>query len=177
MNQESPGYKKLLAAIEKDESDGRSKHVDHRAKLAWVIARAEHYAEKTGVTPEHVLNAWEDSRNYWYVNYYQDSNQPLIQGDQIRVFENADEAMASFQGKAFRCPSCEGESRNPYACDSGVLVKGLKGNTPCDWKAHGLFGTLGKGVKIVCKNPYVIDSIFMPIAWEKQPEPALATAD
>lgn len=175
MNQDSPGYQKLLAAVERDEKDGRSNHVDHRAKLAWVIDRAEHYAEKTGVTPEHVLDAWENSRDY--VNYYQDSKQPLIEGDNIRVFEDADAAMASFEGKAFRCPACEGESKNPYECNSGVLVAGLKGvKAPCDWKAYGLFGTLGKGVMIVCKNPYVIDSIFMPIAWEKQPEQALATA-
>jgi hypothetical protein len=46
-------------------------------KYKWVIERAKHYAEKTGKTYEEVIEIWESNRTYWYMNYYQDSNQPL----------------------------------------------------------------------------------------------------
>ena len=46
-------------------------------KYKWVIDRANHYAEKTGRSFEYVIEVWESNRTYWYLNYYQDCNQPL----------------------------------------------------------------------------------------------------
>lgn len=46
-------------------------------KYKWVLDRAKHYAEKTGRTTEEILQAWESKRTYWYMNYYQECNQPL----------------------------------------------------------------------------------------------------
>lgn len=46
-------------------------------KYKWVIDRAKHYAEKTGKTYEEIIEIWESNRTYWYMNYYQDCNQPL----------------------------------------------------------------------------------------------------
>lgn len=46
-------------------------------KYKWVIDRAKIYAEKTGRTYEEVVEIWESNRTYWYMNFYQDCNQPL----------------------------------------------------------------------------------------------------
>lgn len=46
-------------------------------KYKWVIERAKYYAEKTGKTYEEIIEIWEENRSYWYMSYYQDSNQPL----------------------------------------------------------------------------------------------------
>jgi hypothetical protein len=40
-----------------------------------------------------------------------------------------------------------------------------KGKT-CDWKAYGLFGTLGKGISVFVKKEIRIETIFMPVSWE-----------
>ena len=46
-------------------------------KYKWVIDRAKYYAEKTGKPYEEIIEIWESNRTYWYMNYYQDCNQPL----------------------------------------------------------------------------------------------------
>lgn len=162
---ESAGYKKLLAAVERDES-GISKGMhNYRAKLAWVLDRAKHYAEKTGLDAASVLDAWESARDYWYMNYYQDCNQPEIKGDSVRVFDTQEALLASVDGKGFRCPCCGGISKSPYTCDSGLPMPGEK--KTCDWKSWGLFGTLGKGVSVFVKDKMRGESFFKPVAWEE----------
>lgn len=155
------GYHKLLAAVEQDEARGDKWH-NYRGKLAWAIERAKHYAEKTGLTPESILDAWEAKRNYWYMNYYQDSSQPEIQGDKVRIFETVSEMLESIGENGFRCPACEGVSKSPYKCTTGIKKDGK----PCDWKVYGLFGHLGKGVSVFVKEKVAGESIFMPVAWE-----------
>ncbi|WP_196602106.1 hypothetical protein [Pectinatus frisingensis] len=132
-------------------------------KFKWVIDRAKHYEEKTGISWERILNSWEENRDYWYMNYYQDCNQPLIQGDKVKVFDTVDDAVKSFKDMGFRCPICGGISKNPYECDSG---KKMSKNKICDWKVYGLLGDLGKGVYIFCKDKCKGQTIFMPVAWE-----------
>ena len=39
--------------------------------------RAKHYSEQSGKSVEHILKVWEENRTYWYMNYYQECNQPL----------------------------------------------------------------------------------------------------
>lgn len=160
---ECDGYKKLLAAVEQDEQKHPNFH-DYRGKLNWVIARAKHYGSMTGLGPSDILNSWEARRNYWYMNYYQESNQPEIKGDSVRIFESEDELHRSVGDKGFRCPMCEGISSDPYKCDSGLKM-GKTAKT-CDWKSYGLFGTLGKGVYVFVKSRMLGNSIFKPIAWD-----------
>lgn len=50
---------------------------DFCGKYAWVMDRAKIYAERTGKTAEEVLEIWEEDRGYWYMNYYQECNQPI----------------------------------------------------------------------------------------------------
>lgn len=128
-------------------------------KYKWIIERANHYAEIIGVTAEDVLEAWETKRSYWYMNFYQDSNQPRIDDDlrNVRVFETVDDFHKSVNTQEFRCPRCQKTSTNPVECSQ----------PDCDWKAYGLLKTLGSGVTVITKKPIQSFHIFMPVAWEK----------
>lgn len=137
-------------------------------KFKWIIDRAEHYSEKTGISASNILDSWEERRGYWYMNYYQDSNQPRIDSDDVYVFDN----LKAFQKKAkkseYRCPCCGGVSTYPYECNSGKIVKNIKDGKdgPCNWKVYGLFTDLGKGVFIFLKDKCAGERIFKPIEFE-----------
>jgi hypothetical protein len=161
------GYRKLLALVEYDETKSPRFH-DYRGKLNWIVNRAKHYAEKTGLSPEAILDAWDAGRVYWYMNYYQDANQPLLDAANVRVFQTVADVVAAVGTQGFRCPYCKGVSKNPSACDSGLKVKLMngKGLETCNWKVYGLFRDLGKGVHLFCVEKMQSQLIFMPIAWE-----------
>lgn len=169
--EECEGYKKLLAAVEADEAkdqpkDGRRFH-DYRGKLTWAVERAKHYGEKLGIDPAALLDQWESKRRYWYMNYYQEAQQPQIDAANVRVFETVEEFKASAGEPKFRCPACGGVSTNPYTCDSGKHIELERGKTQiCNWKVFGLFRDLGKGVFIFIKSELAGELIFMPIAWQ-----------
>jgi len=131
-------------------------------KFKWTIDRAKHYGEKLGLNWEDVLDSWEESRNYWYMNYYQDGRQPEIKGDKVKVFDSVDKMTESIGESKFRCPACGGISTNPYECNSGEKVN----RKACDWKVYGLFGDLGKGVFVYCKDKLQGETIFTPLSWE-----------
>ena len=151
------GYKNLLAAVERDEAKSSKSH-DYRGKLRWVVDQANHYAEKTGIPASQILDAWEKGRDYWYMNYYQESNQPRIGGERVRVFDTVQEMLASIGEPKFRCPMCDGISKSPYECSVA----------PCDWKVYGLFRDCGKGIFVFIKDKVRGELMFMPIAWEKR---------
>ena len=165
------GYEKLSAAVEKDckkgggtfnpggciQCGGRCFH-KYCDKFKWVIDRAKAYGEATGLDWQAILDSWEADRRYWYMNYYQDCNQPEIKGGKTKVFDTLEEFRQSIGGKRFRCPSCGKETGDPYECKS------------CGWKVYGLFGDMGKGVFVYIKAELKGDNIFMPIAWEQEKE-------
>ncbi|MCF8012554.1 MAG: hypothetical protein K9L17_14115 [Clostridiales bacterium] len=176
------GYEKLKLAVEKDCNDhnhcgcfnpngcdvpGQRKD-DKKCfhpycdKFKWIIDRAKHYGEKLGLNWEDILNSWELNRDYWYMNYYQEANQPKIESDYVRVFETVKGMLNNIGEQKFRCPKCNGISTNPYACNSGIIKDGKV----CDWKVGGLFGDLGKGIFVYCKDKLQGEKIFMPVAWE-----------
>jgi len=167
------GYRTLLDAVVNDEGpDGKRRDHDYRGKLAWVVDRAQHYAEKTGLTAESILDAWEKRRSYWYMNFYQEANQPKITTDAVRVFDTVEDLLKSVGNTGFRCPHCNGVSSNPYECNSGLQVElinldGKKG--ACNWKVYGLLGHLGKGVSVFVKDQLTIEKLFKPVAWEVSP--------
>ena len=171
--EECAGYKSLLESVDRDEGPNKSRKMDHdyRGKLAWVVDRAKHYGENLGVDPCAILDAWEEKRDYWYMNYYQNGNQPLIDASYVRVFETVEDLKAEIFGKGgFRCPACGGVSNSPYRCDSGLKRKSIKGKKEvtevCDWKVYGLFMELGKGAFVFVKSELRGERIFMPIHWE-----------
>ena len=183
----STGYESLKAAVEKDCKDGKDcfnldgcnnphpwangKGCFHKYcdTFKWAIDRAKHYGEKLGLPWEDILDAWERDRTYWYMNYYQDANQPLIQGDNVRVFDTVEQLKESIREPKFRCPMCGGVSTDPHCCNTGLNMVKDRRRKPkvCDWKSYGLFGTLGKGVTIYVKEKLRSEHIFMPVAWEK----------
>ena len=132
-------------------------------KFKWIIDRAKHYAEKTGLSYQQVLESWENDRDYWYMNYYQDCMQPEL-NDTCKIFKNVDEFKKSVGDNGFRCPVCKGISTDPCKCNSG---KEKQNGKKCDWKSYGLLRGLN------CVHLYFIEErknaeIFMPIAWEKK---------
>ena len=179
----SKGYESLVnkVKIDCDEGEGcfnpngcdqkfrRSIKCSHKYcdKFKWIIDRAKHYAEKTGLNWEDILDSWEENCNYWYMNYYQEAKQPLIKGDKVRVFETVNDLLKAVGNKNFRCPYCGEISTDPYECNSGAKVSDDK---ICDWKVYGLFGDLGKGTFIYCKDKGKGETIFTPIAWEDNNE-------
>lgn len=165
----SKGYEKLAAAVKKDcEEKGGTLHpegcckcggkCDHRYcdKFKWAIDRAKAYGEATGLNWEDILDSWEQDRSYWYMNYYQDCNQPEIKGGKVKVFDTLEDFRAAVGEKKFRCPSCGKVTENPYECKA------------CGWKVYGLLGDLGKGVFVYVKGELKGCNMFMPISWEEE---------
>lgn len=160
--EESEGYKTLLAAVEKDEIESPRGN-EYRECFDWAIKRAQHYAEKTGLDAGDILTAWEKERTYWFLNYYQECNQPEITTERVRVFNTIEELHQAIGKMGFRCPVCGGVSKSPYECTSG---REMSPGKICDWKSYGLFHDLGKGVFIYVKSELRGQIIFMPLAWE-----------
>lgn len=127
---------------------------DYCDTFAWVIERAKHYADKTGGDWEKILDAWEKDRHYWYMNYYQEANQPLIP-DKARIFDTLQQAKESV-GKDFYCPSC------------GKVINDARKCPICDWKAYGLFRTMDNGATFYVKETKLIYEIFWPVSWGKK---------
>lgn len=123
------------------------------------------YSEVTGKSELEVLQAIENNRHYSAVNYYQEANFPLLEGE-IKVFATLDEIKEIVGDKGFRCPACNAVSTDPYRCDSGVVREGKE----CDWAAFGLFRTMGKGLRFTIVDKFLdnprVDEIFMPVALE-----------
>lgn len=135
---------------------------DHKCeycdKFKWAVDRAKHYAEKTGIPYEEFLKSWEEDRDYWYLNYYQECKQPEIKGDNVRIFDTIADYHESLNQKGFRCPSCGQETSSPFVCHD------------CEWKSYGLFGCMGKGISVLVKENMALATIFMPVAWEEKDE-------
>lgn len=133
-------------------------------KFKWIIDRAKHYSHKTGVSIEKILDAWEENRTYWYMNYYQESAQPKINKKDVLIVESLEEFFKKVRDLGFRCPACSGISNNPYRCTSGNKLKDGK---TCNWRVYGLLGHLGKGLYVFVKDRATGHTIFMPVALEK----------
>ena len=168
-----PGYDSLLASVERDER-GQPPKNRYREKLRWVLNRARHYSEKTGPSPEAFLDCWERNRTFWYMNYYQDANQPRLDAEHVTVFSTVDDILAAVGRNGFRCPNCQGVSRDPSACDSGLQVEVSAGRTGiCNWKSYGL---LQGPVFVFCVEKMQGQHIFLPVAWDREPGRKLARA-
>lgn len=155
MSKTKKGRESLMESINYDRESkrvfGGDKEID--AKLDWILKRAEMYAEKTGKTVDEILEAWEEGRTYWYMNYYQECNQPKLEGDNIMMFDDFCNKMKSIHGEdpknwRFKCPSC-GETQSPKDfIDAGIeepeskthfscIGRWVKGRG-CNWSLGGL---------------------------------------
>jgi len=87
---QSKGYRSLKAAYTHDVMEAARcknpirKKAEFLKLFQWVICRAQHYAVRLNQPIEHVLDAWEAKRNYWWLNYYGDSRQPKLPSGKAR---------------------------------------------------------------------------------------------
>lgn len=140
-----------------------------RQKYEWALARAQQYADRLGTDRETVLAAWEEDRDYWYVNYYQESNQPDLAGKigAVTLAEWRAEGERLY-GKEqldwrFRCPACghvqtmrqfKEAGLNPQLAYLNCASRhNLGGKADCKWTIGGLLRVGGR---------YVIDAKFRP---------------
>lgn len=84
-------------------------------KFKWVIDRAKQYGEKLGVPWAQVLDSWEADRTYWYMNYYQECNQPSIVSERVRVFDTVDDLRAAIGKRASAAPAAEASAPHPMS--------------------------------------------------------------
>lgn len=75
---QTTGYKSLKAAYIEDIKRSWRNKKEGRKKFQWVIDRAKHHAYHKGVSIWTILNFWESKRDYWWLNYYQNMNQPKL---------------------------------------------------------------------------------------------------
>jgi hypothetical protein len=173
------GYDSLFEAVKQDcqkkencfnlEGCNKQGNCFHKYcdKFKWIIDRAKHYSEKTGIDWKDILKGWEQQRSYWYMNFYQEANQPEIKTDKVIIVENKEDYLKKYPSKKFICPYCKGISTDPNDCNSGLKVELLNGKKKkkevCNWKSYGLFGAMGGGVHIFLKDSCRIIEIFKPI--------------
>ena len=134
---------------------------DYCGKYKWILDRASHYAEKSGKPVDEILEIWETSRNYWYMNYYQGSNQPLLNSEEIVNYDDWISDLNTKFGKdpkkwSFKCPHC-GESQTAQDfIDNGIeepenkvyfscIGRYVEGRG-CDWTLGGLLSIHKKAV-------------------------------
>ncbi|ENM5750403.1 hypothetical protein V4V53_002151 [Vibrio mimicus] len=86
---QTKGYKSLKEAYMSDaRRSGKEARAMHSKgelyeKFQWVISRCFHYAHVLNKQPWDVLDEWESKRDYWWLNYYQESRQPKIRPESI----------------------------------------------------------------------------------------------
>lgn len=117
----------------------------------WIIDRAMHYAKKLDIEYLEVLDQWEERRTYWYMNYYQEAQQPLLDSENIVMLNEWRSELKKRFGDdpknwKFVCPACghiqscgdfedEGYQReNAYYNCIGRFKKGVG----CTWTIGGL---------------------------------------
>lgn len=157
--QTEKGIKSLRQAIAIDIIDsykqrwGRNKK-EYLSKFRWILRRAQQYANAIGSTRDEVLKAWEEQRTYWYMNFYQDCNQPEIKiGGNMRVlkYEDWTKELNDKHGHdpaqwKFKCPSCGhvqcGADFEAIGKDRGNAsfncIGRFKKDIGCDWSLGGL---------------------------------------
>lgn len=145
-----------------------------RRKFEWVLQRAQQYADFCHTERDKVLAAWEEDRTYWFVNYYQECNQPDLQANTGlfgKKIVTLDEWMAEGQrlfGEdrldwRFRCPMCghiqtgrqfQDAGKDPHRAYFNCASRfGLGGKKNCKWTTGGLLAIGGR---------YVIDKKYIP---------------
>lgn len=119
------------------------------------------YSAALGMSEFDVLTAIETLRNYAAANYYQEANFPKL-GDVV-LFDTVEDFYAKYPLGKYVCPSCSGRSGNAFECDAGTIRDGKA----CNWKSYGLFGTMGKGLRVILKDTFLasprVNEIFLPV--------------
>jgi len=141
-------------------------------KLKWAVDRAKMYAKIIpDATWEDILAAWEKSRSYWYMNYYQDGGQPDI-GSTSRDIVMYNDWVADLKEKwgkdpknwKFVCAKCGNIQCSQDFIDIGEDPEGkvyfscigrYTKKVGCDWTLGGLF--------TIHKTVVVKDMLIIPV--------------
>lgn len=162
---ETQSQEDLIIAIKLMTDSTKGWDLDCRNRTTnYIINKCNEYSKFLDLSPLEVFQALEKSRTYSYPNFYQESNQPSFNDDRVFLFDTQADLLASVQQKkGFICPSCGGITMKSSMCN----LKNSEGGR-CNWKAYGLFGTLGKGIHIAVKDGFaeraIIQEIFLPVA-------------
>lgn len=140
----------------------------------WVMARAKQYADYFGTTPDTVLDVWESKRRYWWLNYYQECNQPDLSKRQgILTFNDWVAEGEKRFGKEkldwkFVCPNCghvqtmrdfQNADIDPQRAYQVCASRyNIGGKSTCKWSAGGLFCKEGQWVISQDYTPVLIFS-------------------
>ncbi|EKO3657438.1 hypothetical protein M3906_000250 [Vibrio metschnikovii] len=86
---QTKGYKSLKEAYMRDarragkEARPMRNKEEFYKKFQWVISRCIHYSQALNKQPWDILDEWESKRDYWWLNFYQESKQPKIRPESI----------------------------------------------------------------------------------------------
>lgn len=167
-NEVKRGIESLKHDLElyKEREPGRA--TEWQSRFDWAVARAQQYADYCHTTREKVLEAWEEVRDYWFVNFYQDSNQPDLSKGNVQSIDDWVAEGRRLYGEdkmdwKFKCPMCghvqtarefKEAGKEPYLAYQNCASRhGLGGRPDCKWTVGGLFRIGGR---------YVIDEKFVP---------------
>ena len=166
------GYASLMEAYTNDLNERSRTKEELDAKLQWILDRASAYASACNCTRDDVLKAWETKRNYWWINFYQDCNQPdpaRMKGTPIVLYANWLKEGTRLYGPdmldwRLKCPACGHVQTLREFRDAGVEEEraftccasrfGFGGRPDCKWTTGGLLRIGGV---------YVIRPDFVPI--------------
>ena len=133
----------------------------------FIRAMLNEYSAVLGFSEIEILTELEKIRDYSAINYYQLANFPPLKD--VHVHDTVEQLRTDFPSGKFVCPNCKGISTDCSTCNSGLIVdNGIANNgLPCDWKAWGLFRTMGRGYRFVVKEEFlnrpVVHEVFMPL--------------
>ena len=134
--------------------------------IEFVSNRIPQYARITNKSDFEFLTIYAKSRKCNYTNWFQDSYLPDLSN--VLVFDTVEDFKKKFPSGNYVCPSCNSITTDYQTCNSGVVVGKGKNKKVCDWKVYGLFGDLGKGIKVIVKD--LIEDFPRPISMFKPVE-------
>lgn len=161
-----------MEAYNQDLKGGSRSKEELDLKLEWVLSRATAYAEVCGVERDDVLKAWEAKRDYWWINFYQDCNQPdpaRMKGTPVVLYADWLKKGSRLYGPdmldwRLKCPACGHvqtvrefkeagiDEDNAFTCCASRF--NLGGSKTCKWTTGGLLRIGGV---------YVIRPDFVPV--------------
>jgi hypothetical protein len=107
------------------------------------------YAKVMDKSNVETLEILAKSRNCNYTNYFQECNLPKL--SDVYIFETENDFFEKFPSKEYQCPSCSKISTDYQKCNSDYTDKN---GVVCNWKVYGLFGSMGKGIKVLVKDRF-----------------------
>lgn len=122
--------------------------------IDFISKRIPKYALIMDKTNLETLTTYAKARSCNYTNWFQNCYLPDLNG--VIVLDTVEDFKQKFPSGKFVCPCCNGVSTDYQECNSGKIVKGTKKRSGkvCDWKVFGLFGDLGKGIRVIVKDRF-----------------------